>query len=977
MDTQEDSPNDARLPWFADGVTILDALGEDAAGKRILVQRADGARAQLVEPHEEAQSTLAFRERFKTKAARARAVRHENVAATLGYAEDAGVLFLAEEHVEGTTFADAIASGRRLDADAVLEVGSHVAAALVALHREGLVHGWVRPEAIVIAEDRALLRGCGLEHPKGEDASPPEFMSPEQVSEGRSLQPASDFFSLGSVLFAAMVGRPPFTGETPKDVAEAVRQGHISYPSPGEPALSKNQRLLFAKLLARDPEQRPRTAEELLGDLQTVREKRSIQRVTEVPPPPERRQHKRLLSPQMTATLGIGAVVVVAAAALLATVLLSREPPPEEPVTEPRPVAAGPTTPAAAAATAPANVVKPPEPKPPGPPELAQKLYDEANEYARAHPNNLDEIVERFDRVGAKYPGTPAALKATRRATDFELKRSGTRVSEFDAVQTQADRLVKEKRFGTAVEAFRRYATLRAELDGKLTQEVRDQVERQVSFVEAQAAESYTRASEEAAKAVKAKRYADAIAVYEQVAARYGIEEHVRSARAELAILRPLLAARAKVDAAEAAKAREKMYREAAAVIQERVTAFDLEKAVTLSEQLRGRLEGTKLEPNAASHLAHLRQLLALKSRVIKKINTAPQKLTCEALGIRAAGSVIADADTDGITLRSASGTKKQPWAKLSAWEKYAIVRSVSDLDSPDDVAALGLLSLEQGNRSRAGADLARAKRLGANVAALFARLKEEAAADFDPAKSRPARMLVEARALVAEKEWLDALVLLIPLKEKHAATDYAIRAKLPEINALLEQCAGAVARADIERDIAAGTETALLADGIAKWTRRGDGWALVGGRVSCDNPADHDVELLKPAAPVPAYRLSARCRVVEGKGLMLRVASDGDNQYDVWLELGDAAKSGLWHSSGGQVRKNKALPVRLVKGDWIVVRAIVTGRVVRVECGGQTVSLPNHLIRKAGTKWSYGFITRQKSTAEFEDFRLRVLQEQ
>ena len=977
MDTRENSSGDAGLSWFAGGVTILDALGDDAAGKRVLVQRADGPMAHLVEPPEEAQSSLAFRERFKAKAAAATAVEHSNVVPTLGFAEERGRLFLAEADVEGVVLAALASPGETLETDAVLEVGANVAAALDALHRHQLVHGWIRPDAIIVTDEKALLRECGLEHPKGETAARPEFMSPEQLSEDRSLRPASDFFSLGSTLFAAIVGRAPFTGDTPEEIADAIRHGRVTYPALDEPQLSKGLRLLVAKLLAADPDQRPRSAEELLADIEAVRRGDRIERVTEVPPPPPRRKHKRKMSARQAAAAGGAAALCVLVAVVLVISLAEPRPPAGTPNDKKTPAVVAPATRPAAAVTRPAKAAMPPKPKPPDPAELAAKLCAAADGYAKAHPTEFDEIIRRFEEVAAKFPGTPAALNAARKATDFALKKSGKQLSEFAAVQTEADRLVKDRRFGAAVDAFKRHAKLRSEIDGFLARDLRDKIERQISFVEAQAADAYARESKEAANAVKARRYKDAIAIYEQVAALYGIEEHTRRAREELAIVRPLLGAGDKVAEAEAAKAREKMYRETAALVQQRVKAFDLEKAVAQSEDLAKRLKGSGLEPNAARHLTHLRRLLELKRRVIEKINSAPQKLKSESLGIRSPASVIAAADAGGITLRSKTGAEKRPWAKLSDWEKYSIVRSVSNLDSRDDLSALGLLSLEQGNRARAAADLGRAQRLGADVAGLLARAKQADVPDAKLGDGRPARMLVEARALAAEKKWLDALALLIPLKEKHAAENYAIRARLDEINALIDECSRGLARADIERDVAAGVEAALLADGIGGWTKRGEGWALVGRRVTCDNRADHDIELLKPAKPAPAYRLSVRCRVLAGNGLLIRVASDGDSHYDLWLEPGDKAQCGLWHSSGGEVRTRRPLPVTVKRGEWIVVRAIVTGRYVRVESRGRSALLAHRLKTGAGAERSYGFITRQKSAAEFEDFRLRILREQ
>ena len=972
MDREDPEQNGARLS-FAEGWTLLDALSDDPAGKRLLVQCADGVRRQVIEPGEDEQGSIAFRERFKRKAARARGLDHPNLAATLGYAEDAGTLFLVEPDLEGLSLAELMESEGALPADAVLEVGADLAQALEAVHRAGLVHGWVRPGAVLVSNDRACLRGAGLEHPKGENIGPPDFMSPEQLSEDRSLRAESDFFSLGSTLFAAIVGRPPFVGASPEEVADRVRLGSPRFPGPEEPQLSKNLRLLFAKLLAADPEQRPLTAEELVNDIEAVQRGERIDRATVQPPSPARpaRPTKKRRPVWIIALAAVAAALVLVGLAFLL---------PKEPGHEAGPLAAGAATAPARVTTAPASTrpaaasTGPAAARPPA--ELAAEQYAEARRYAAAHPRRFDEIIRRFRDVAARYPGTDAALNAAREATDAELKKSGDRLSEFGDVQAEADRLVAKQRFGDAVAAYRRHEVLRTPASGELPAALQAKIQAQISFIESKAATAFDAARAKAAEAVKGERYETAIAIYEAVVGGYGLEPHVGRARKELALLRPLLEQRDKVAGQRRAQALEAAYRETAAETQTRVKAFDLEGAVAASEALAKELEGSALAPSAARHLGHLRRLLALKQRVIRQINRADPKLKSESLGIRAPASVIASADGAGIVLRSAGGAERRPWSKLSDWEKYAIARKVCNLDSKDDLAALGLLSLEQGNLARAESDLKLAKRFGGQVDDLLGRARAATTVKPEPGADGPARMLVRARARVGQKQWLDALALLIPLKEKHAVADYAIRQKLDEINALLRQCADGLARADRDRDIARGIETPLFAAGLAGWTVRGKGWTFKAGRASCDNRAEHDIDLVRPVKKVPAYRLALRCRVLQGNGLLVRVASDGDTQYDFWLGLADIQKSGLWLGSGGKVRKNNLITLLVRPGEWVTVRAVVTGREVRVECGGQRCRLPCRL-DSAAAEWSVGLITRQKSKAEFEALRIRTLHEQ
>ncbi|MFW6108046.1 MAG: serine/threonine protein kinase, partial [bacterium] len=328
MNHDRANPSDARLDPPG-GWTILDALGEDPAGRRLAAQSGDGHRFQVVKPHEDDQSSLAFRERLKAKAARAKAIHSDWLVPTLGYTQDADTLFLAEAEMDGVSLAELAGSRRRLDRDAVFEVGECVARGLRELHRHGLVHGWIRPDAVLVTEDNALLRGCGLEHPKGETARPPTFMSPEQLSDDRSLRPQSDFFSLGSTLFAAIVGRGPFVGETDADVADAIRNGRPTFPSADEARLNRNQRLFFAKMLAAEPDRRPRSADELIADLTALRQGEPIERVTEMPPEPERRKpaRKPKKKRRRRLLLRLGAVAAMLAITLVVALLgSSRDP---------------------------------------------------------------------------------------------------------------------------------------------------------------------------------------------------------------------------------------------------------------------------------------------------------------------------------------------------------------------------------------------------------------------------------------------------------------------------------------------------------------------------------------------------------------------------------------------------------------------------------------------------------------------------
>ncbi|MFW6107775.1 MAG: hypothetical protein ACOC70_01115, partial [bacterium] len=590
-----------------------------------------------------------------------------------------------------------------------------------------------------------------------------------------------------------------------------------------------------------------------------------------------------------------------------------------------------------------------------------------------------DEVIARFNRVAEEFSGTDAALKATKRASDAALDKQSQQGAAFADIAARTEALIEEQRFGEALAAIDRFKAARSGPDGALPGDLAENVTRQAGLVRGEAQAAFEQAGKAARKAIDAGRYEDARDIYQKVARLYGMDRFVEQARTELAILRPLIARR-KETADERARARiRRAFRATAGGIRKRVQAFQLERAVEDCTKLVEQLKDSTLEKEARRYRDQLGMLLDLKRRVIRKVNDADPKLRSETLGIRAPASVIAAADPAGITLRSEQGDeKRRRWMDLSDWERYAIARAVSDRTSPRDLVALGLLSLEQGNLVRAAKDLKRARRLGGgDVDELLARLDDTADGRAKDEDARPAQMLLQARAHVDRGQWLDALALLIPLKDKYAESNYAIYQKLDEINRMLARCSRELERADIRRDIAAGVETPLLKTELHGWKITGEGWGVRKGRVSCDNQAEHDVDVLRPIDRLPAYRLTVRCRVRSGRGAMVRVASDADGHYDVWLGLADKDKTGLWYSRGGKVREKKRIEAALKPDEWARLRAVVAARYVRVEFAGQTVVLPNKLSAERKAKRLVGLIALQESHVEFEDLRLRVLHEQ
>src|SRR6185436_19967147 len=110
-------------------------------------------------------------------------------------------------------------------------IGSQIAAGLAAAHAQGLVHRDIKPANVLLEKgvDRVRLTDFGLARATDDGSltrtgvvtGTPQYMSPEQA-QGDPLDARSDLFSLGSVIYAMAVGRPPFRAETPLGILRRI-----------------------------------------------------------------------------------------------------------------------------------------------------------------------------------------------------------------------------------------------------------------------------------------------------------------------------------------------------------------------------------------------------------------------------------------------------------------------------------------------------------------------------------------------------------------------------------------------------------------------------------------------------------------------------------------------------------------------------------------------------------------------------------
>ncbi|XVV03191.1 serine/threonine-protein kinase [Actinosynnema sp. CA-248983] len=192
-------------------------------------------------------------------------LHHPNAIAVYDVVEENGAPCLVMEYLQSYSLADTMAEHGPLDAEEVARIGAQAAAALAAAHAAGIVHRDVKPGNVLLA-DNGLVKITDFGISRASDdvtvtktgliAGTPAYLAPE-IARGQDPTPASDVFSLGSTLYAAAEGEPPFgLSENTLGVLHAVAAGRINPPTLDHPLTD-----VLLTLLNYDPEQRPTMAQ--------------------------------------------------------------------------------------------------------------------------------------------------------------------------------------------------------------------------------------------------------------------------------------------------------------------------------------------------------------------------------------------------------------------------------------------------------------------------------------------------------------------------------------------------------------------------------------------------------------------------------------------------------------------------------------------------------------------------------------------
>jgi serine/threonine-protein kinase len=229
---------------------------------------------KILHPH--LQRTSEARARFTREAKSVAKLRHPHILEIYDYSGEASdETYIAAELLTGPTLKDFVLQHKDVPPEISACIALQLADALGEAHDKGIIHRDVKPENVLIHEDRCVkLTDFGIAYMvdahtftvTGQILGSPGHMAPEQV-EGGTCDVRSDVFSLGTVLYFCGTGRLPFIGRNPHHLLKLLLGGEYPDPLRLRPAIGADLTRIMDKALARAPADRYQTASELADAL--------------------------------------------------------------------------------------------------------------------------------------------------------------------------------------------------------------------------------------------------------------------------------------------------------------------------------------------------------------------------------------------------------------------------------------------------------------------------------------------------------------------------------------------------------------------------------------------------------------------------------------------------------------------------------------------------------------------------------------
>src|SRR5579862_7967420 len=229
-------------------------------------------------------------DRFEREARAASRMNHPNICIIHDIDNNNGHPFIVMERLEGESLKQRLQSGKAMELDTILDIAVQVAEALEALHAKGIIHRDIKPANIFLTKTGQVkvldfgLAKLSRDGVPASDDTPFEdsltavgvvpgtavYMAPEQAR-GEDLDPRSDIFSFGVVLYEMATGKKPFRGTNVVTTLDAILHQKPAPPRSVNASLPPQLENVIGKAMQKDRAQRYQTAAQIKADLQQLK----------------------------------------------------------------------------------------------------------------------------------------------------------------------------------------------------------------------------------------------------------------------------------------------------------------------------------------------------------------------------------------------------------------------------------------------------------------------------------------------------------------------------------------------------------------------------------------------------------------------------------------------------------------------------------------------------------------------------------
>lgn len=264
-----------------DKYSIVSLIGEGGMGSVYLAEHATIKKkvaVKVLHPYL-AEAHPAIAKRMLNEARAAAMIGHPDIADVLDYGEtDDGYHYLVMELLHGKELSSLIKEKGKLETDLTLAVGDHLLSALAAAHDKGIIHRDLKPDNIFLHVDRTgvyqvKLLDFGISKftsdgdmrmtATGAVMGTPYYMSLEQAEGSTNIDHRTDIYSTGVILYQALSGSLPFTGDNPNQVMVAILAGKYKPLEAICPHLDQNLVAIISKAMSQNRDDRFSSASEL------------------------------------------------------------------------------------------------------------------------------------------------------------------------------------------------------------------------------------------------------------------------------------------------------------------------------------------------------------------------------------------------------------------------------------------------------------------------------------------------------------------------------------------------------------------------------------------------------------------------------------------------------------------------------------------------------------------------------------------